>query len=124
MRRVLIIGAGVGFLIVLVVAVLLGFTGRAHTRLTAACKTLTLGMTERDIVAALGMAPRVRARVERGPLVIERLFFGGSILPGLVAQPVFVDMQATTGRAVRIVCDEDFDLKGDEIKELEKKGIL
>lgn len=124
MRRVLIIGAVVGLLIVLVGAVLFGFVGYAQTRLAAKCKTLTLGMTERDIVATLGMPPRTRARVERGPLVIERLFFGGSIVPGLAAQPVYVDMQATTGRAVRIVCDEDFDLKGDEIKELEKKGIF
>jgi hypothetical protein len=124
MRRVLIIAAAGGLLIAVVVAILLGVVGHAQTRLAAKCKTLSLGMTEKDIVATLGMAPRARARVERGPLLIERLFFGGTIMPGLAAQPVYVDLQATTGRALRIVCDEDFDLKGDEIKELEKKGIF
>jgi hypothetical protein len=80
-------------------------------------------MTRQDIVAVLG-EPAGRKRTKQGHILKERLYFEPlGTMPSLVSQPIRIEIDLATNRAIRITCSEDFRLRSPEIEELDKKGI-
>jgi hypothetical protein len=113
---------GVVFLVVTVGVFLLWLEGARHRQIVQKCKTLRLGMTEHEIIAVLGQPAR-KATEKQANTIIERLFFEPSgIMPNVAAQSVLCEINVSTKRAVRIICDEDFHLRNGETQGLEKKG--
>ena len=123
--KIPVVSSAIGFVFLIVVGVLiLNLGGGYHNRVVERCVSLQLGMMEQEIVTRLGHRPVSRVRFRQGEVNIETLFFEPVfVLSRIASQDIYTDIDLTTKRAIKIVCDEDFSLVDPVIEEMNKKGV-